>query len=77
MTRARPSRWARRELACAAPSTCSSRISSSREKHERQLRDPGNDSGGNDGGARKALDKLLPFQRRDFIGIFKAMEVCR
>ncbi len=23
---------------------------------------------------RKALDKLLPFQRRDFIGIFKAMD---
>ena len=25
----------------------------------------------------KALDKLLPFQRRDFIGIFKAMDGCR
>ena len=23
---------------------------------------------------RKALDKLLPFQRRDFIGIFEAMD---
>jgi pyruvate, orthophosphate dikinase len=29
----------------------------------------------NDKGARvKALDKLLPFQRRDFVGIFKAMD---
>ena len=25
---------------------------------------------------RKALAKLLPFQRRDFIGIFKAMDGC-
>ena len=25
------------------------------------------------GATRKALDKLLPFQRRDFIGIFEAM----
>jgi pyruvate, orthophosphate dikinase len=25
---------------------------------------------------RRALDKLLPFQRRDFVGIFKAMDGC-
>src|SRR5438445_1895693 len=25
---------------------------------------------------RKALEKLLPFQRRDFVGLFKAMDGC-
>jgi pyruvate,orthophosphate dikinase len=42
---------------------------------ERAACDPGNDRRRQSRRARKeALDKLLPYQREDFIGIFKAMD---
>ncbi|HXN24045.1 MAG TPA: pyruvate, phosphate dikinase [Candidatus Dormibacteraeota bacterium] len=44
--------------------------------HERQLAIQEMIIADNPGARAKALAKLLPFQRRDFIGIFKAMDGC-
>ena len=50
----------------AAPSTCSSRPSASAR--------PRNDPGGYPRERRAALAKILPMQRGDFVGIFRAMD---
>jgi pyruvate,orthophosphate dikinase len=55
-----------RASACAAPSTCSSR-----RPHHRHARD---DPAGNAASRRKALAKLLPMQRSDFVELFEIME---
>ena len=45
-----------------------------REEHRAPAGHPGNDPRRHAEARRKALAKLLPFQRRDFIGIFEAMD---
>ena len=68
-------KWAPRVSGCAAPSTCSSRISNILEKSiERQQAIQEMILAEEPGARRAALAKLLPFQRRDFIGIFEAMK---
>jgi pyruvate,orthophosphate dikinase len=53
--------------ACAAPSTCSSRATRINAVREMILAD-------DEAGRRKALAKLLPMQRSDFEGLFRAMD---
>jgi len=52
--------------ACVAPSICSRR-----QSHRRHARD---DSGRDERGRKKALAKLLPYQRGDFAGIFRELK---
>ena len=74
-TRARRAKWVPRESVSAAPSICSSRISSIRRRaRARQQAIQEMILADTPEARRSALAKLLPFQRRDFIGIFEAMD---
>ena len=64
--RASPMRSARAASGCAAPSTCSSAKGRIPIVQRMILAD-------NEADRRKALDELLPLQRDDFYGVFKAM----
>ncbi len=68
-------RWEPRASTAPYRSICSSRISSKAEKSvERQLAIQEMIVDESPEARRMALDKLLPYQRRDFVGIFKAMD---
>ena len=64
---ARPASSAPRASASCAPSTCSSATTASPIVREMIM-------AGDDQARQKAVDQLLPFQREDFIGIFRAMD---